>query len=220
MLNRYSKIALNSSSDSPMNSKPPRNSPKRPDPEDDAADQDHREPQPRARQERADGVARQAPAQVPERPGRLLGGDRRQGEPVAVSGIARLMVAIPAGRDSRRDRSAVASCRPMVAGQLEEQVFERPVVLHLRRGAARACPRPASGRGRRCRSGRPAPRRSPAGGSTSARRSPDRACATNRSLTIRALRGSSPTRGSSTTRTLGSCTSAEAKTTRCFIPCE
>ena len=32
--------------------------------------------------------------------------------------------------------------------------------------------------------------------------------------------GSSPTSGSSTTRTFGSCTRAEAKTTRCFIPCE
>ena len=50
MLNRYSKIAWNSSSDRPMNSNPPRNRPKRPDPEDGAAEQDHREPQPRARQ--------------------------------------------------------------------------------------------------------------------------------------------------------------------------
>jgi hypothetical protein len=49
---------------------------------------------------------------------------------------------------------------------------------------------------------------------------PERAWATNRSLTIRALRGSRPTSGSSTIRTLGSWTSAAAKTTRCFIPCE
>ena len=78
MLNRYSKIAWKSSSDRPMNSKAPQEQAKQADPEDRAAKQDHRQPEPRAGQERANRVARQTPAEVSERAGRLIGLDWRE----------------------------------------------------------------------------------------------------------------------------------------------
>ena len=49
---------------------------------------------------------------------------------------------------------------------------------------------------------------------------PAAALARSRSLTSRTLRGSSPTIGSSITSTLGSCSMAAAKASRCFMPCE
>ena len=49
---------------------------------------------------------------------------------------------------------------------------------------------------------------------------PSRVRAASRSFTIRTLRGSSPTIGSSSTRTSGSWSSDAANTSRCFMPSE
>ncbi len=71
MLNRYSKIAWNSSSERPMNSNPPRNKPKRPTQkttlQNRIIDSRSREPD----KQRGDRVPGQAPAQPAQGAGRL-----------------------------------------------------------------------------------------------------------------------------------------------------